>query len=119
MHTCVRCGEDKPAEAYRKDPRYKSGLTSYCRDCYRDYGRLRRYGLTEDQFRRIYESQDGACAICRTGLEYLGKGTHIDHCHAHGHVRGLLCQPCNMALGMLRDDTTRFAAAIDYLNRVY
>jgi len=39
----------------------------------------------------------------------------VDHCHASGRVRGLLCHPCNAALGFMRDDPVIAAAATEYL----
>ena len=39
------------------------------------------------------------------------------HCHETGEVRGLLCQPCNTALGMFEDDPKRMEEAISYLRK--
>jgi hypothetical protein len=40
---------------------------------------------------------------------------HLDHDHDHGFVRALLCQRCNFALGLLRDDPGLMRAAADYI----
>ena len=39
----------------------------------------------------------------------------VDHSHATGKVRGLLCRPCNFSLGFMRDDPRLTAAATEYL----
>jgi Recombination endonuclease VII len=75
--------------------------------------RLARYGLSLDDFGRLWEVQEGRCAICRTGLDQATR--HIDHDHITSLVRGLLCRLCNLGLGMFADDTARLAAAILYL----
>ena len=73
------------------------------------------YGITADEYWAIYEWQDGRCYICQraTGVR---KRLSVDHCHATGLVRGLLCTPCNRnVLGHLRDDPDAIQRAIDYL----
>ena len=40
---------------------------------------------------------------------------HIDHCHDQNHVRGLLCQKCNQAIGLFKDNTKTMMAAIKYI----
>lgn len=79
--------------------------------------RLAPYDLTEEEFKRMLEDQNGRCLICN--LRPSGKGPnavlHIDHCHETGKVRGLLCQACNRGLGFFRDDPARLTAAVDYL----
>lgn len=72
------------------------------------------YDITADEYRLIYEYQGGCCYICQRA-----KGTYkrlsVDHCHATGLVRGLLCQPCNRLLGHFRDDPAPAQRVIDYL----
>lgn len=45
----------------------------------------------------MYFEQDGACAVGPCVRE----AKVVDHCHATGRVRGLMCQGCNVALGFL------------------
>lgn len=75
--------------------------------------RLRtRYGLTEDDYDSMRTRQGGVCAICgRPGDGPL----HVDHDHATGAVRGLLCSPCNRGIGHLGDDPLVALAATAYL----
>jgi hypothetical protein len=69
------------------------------------------YGLTEQDWDDLVIRQSGRCAICGDNPEIL----HVDHCHAEGHVRGLLCYPCNSILGLAKDDVHILGTAIDYL----
>lgn len=63
--------------------------------------RLRcRYGITEDEYWAIWESQDGLCAICREECK-TGQRLSVDHDHGTERVRGLLCRACNFRLGMI------------------
>jgi hypothetical protein len=83
----------------------------------REYTRewvLKGYGLTPGDYDRMLAEQDGACAIC-TRPEPNGKALHVDHCHATGQVRALLCGQCNRALGQMQDDPDRLLAAAAYL----
>jgi hypothetical protein len=43
---------------------------------------------------------------------------HLDHDHATGVVRGMLCFPCNAAIGHLRDDPQVVRRAAAYLEKV-
>lgn len=73
---------------------------------------MRLYGITLEQQEGMKISQDGKCAICLEEKKLV-----VDHCHASGRVRGLLCHSCNKAIGFLKDDMDRIARAIDYLQR--
>jgi hypothetical protein len=112
------------------DGRRIRGPISYCsRDCKNaDYvltGRngeactksyfKTKYGLTMAQ---VDELRSRPCDICGT-IEWSGrhKQAHIDHDHATGKVRGVLCSECNVGLGKFGDDIGRLRAAIAYLER--
>jgi hypothetical protein len=77
-------------------------------------GHLRRtFGITQADYDNLLARQGGGCAICgkRPGKVSL----HVDHDHASGEVRGLLCVGCNNALGQFRDDEDLLARAIQYV----
>jgi hypothetical protein len=65
----------------------------------------------------MWAEQNGRCAICSTTLREGRGGAAVDHCHRTGKVRGLLCSPCNTAIGKLREDPALFASALAYLER--
>ncbi len=75
---------------------------------------LRRYGLSVLQYRSLWGSQGGACAIC---FGSLSKKRCLDHCHRTGKVRGFLCARCNNGLGLFGDSTFELERAISYLKR--
>ncbi len=72
--------------------------------------RLAKRGLSPEAYEVLIEEQDGKCAICRRERKL-----DIDHCHTKGHVRALLCGPCNRALGFMDDDPALLRAGATYL----
>jgi hypothetical protein len=62
---------------------------------------IERYGISVQDFRRMLSGQRGRCAICsaKSPPKRKTRWLHIDHNHASGRVRGLLCSRCNGALG--------------------
>ena len=76
--------------------------------------RLRVYGLTREDYAVLLEEQGGVCAICREPCA-TGQTLSVDHDHATGRVRGLLCRTCNLGIGHLRDDARLVASALEYL----
>jgi hypothetical protein len=71
------------------------------------------YGITVEQYQALFESQSGVCAICGKPPGKLALA--VDHCHATGRIRGLLCTCCNHGLGMFRDCPINLSRAIEYL----
>lgn len=70
------------------------------------------YGLTEFDVNQMLDKQDCQCMICSTNIK---SGYHIDHCHATNKVRGLLCQKCNQAIGLLKESELLFFKAAEYI----
>ncbi|SNR50922.1 Recombination endonuclease VII [Blastococcus mobilis] len=58
----------------------------------------------------MLDAQAGFCAICKTA-----PAVHVDHDHATGAVRALLCFNCNGGLGQFRDDPQLLHAAAYYV----
>jgi hypothetical protein len=82
----------------------------------------RLYGLTLEDYERLLAAQGGVCAICESPPGANGgPGTRrflaIDHNHATGKIRGLLCHHCNVAIGYLHEDLKLFDKARAYLAR--
>lgn len=76
----------------------------------------RRYGITLEQYDTMLAAQGGHCALCdRTPEQEKYKHLNVDHCHATGKIRGLLCTPHNHALGQLGDDEAGLLRAIEYI----
>lgn len=74
--------------------------------------RLKKHGLTPEEYAAKLAAQDGKCAICKKE-----RPLDIDHDHETEQRRDLLCGPCNRGIGFMEDDVVILQAAIDYLNR--
>lgn len=62
------------------------------------------HGISPIELHALYEAQGGRCAICdRPGPERGVGCLHIDHDHETGERRGLICHPCNKALGAVEE----------------
>lgn len=75
--------------------------------------RLKRYGITIEDWDRMFIEQGGRCAICVEVSERLC----VDHDHVTGTVRGLLCLTCNFAVGALKDSPLLAESLIRYLKK--
>lgn len=73
-----------------------------------------RYGITRQQYVEMKDRQGGVCAVCGQA-NASGRRLCVDHCHATGAVRGLLCDKCNVGLANYRDNPSLLRAAADYL----
>ncbi len=86
---------------------------------------LRKYGLTLAEYDRMEAEQDGRCYICgeREVVQRKPKGGRpntiahlsVDHDHETGQVRRLLCNRCNRAIGLFRDNPHLLEKAATYL----
>jgi len=74
---------------------------------------LKQYLLTPEEFTYMVMEQGGVCAICKL----VPSSLYVDHDHATGAVRGLLCQKCNSGIGFLGDSIEGLEKALNYLRR--
>lgn len=74
----------------------------------------KKYGITEQRLEAMIALQGGRCAICEVVPE---KGLVVDHDHATGKVRQLLCSRCNVFLGFADDDINKLYKAMLYIRK--
>lgn len=108
--------------------KYSAHVCAECCPSRFDVERWVRHRITRTQFEAMYASQAGKCAICTSDIHMLrprgNEGTqirdaftaHVDHDHATGRIRGLLCSNCNIGLGMFGDNFIVLQRAIEYLH---
>jgi len=71
----------------------------------------RTWNISIEQFNALRDLQEGKCAICKIESKVM----HIDHNHATGKIRALLCNNCNRGIGHLKESSSIMLAAIEYL----
>ena len=79
------------------------------------YNIKRDYGMLPSEYRALFESQGGACAICGSTETENKKRLAIDHCHISGIIRGLLCDRCNRSFGFAKDSSEILRKMADYI----
>lgn len=135
---CTGCGEEKHITRFNVTAYVPGGRSNRCKDCcnestrrWRDRpgnrernntrakasNKLRAYGLSTEAIAALLASQGGGCAICRSELQIGTRNCHVDHDHATGANRGLLCSSCNTGIGLMRDNEEILLSAVRYLRR--
>ena len=132
---CNVCGETRYAPDLVASKRYHGGYMPLCKSCRNEYWRKRRsmnpeakrlhgdavrrsrllsdYGMTQADYKRMLETQDGKCKLCNVGQH--GRGArfrywNIDHDHRISRVRGLLCHVCNITIGKYENLVSKIGA---------
>lgn len=138
---CKACIQEKPPDHFylrQRSTKYGKSRASYstkCKICSNEEraiyrannkekcdladtnSRLKRsYGIDIHQYNQLFKEQNGSCKCCNRHQSEFKKGLVVDHCHATNIVRGLLCTPCNLALGYVKDDIKVLNNLIKYLN---
>lgn len=75
------------------------------------------HGITTDDYNRMFAFQLGRCAGCLSPTPGSSRVKHffVDHDHATGKIRGLLCATCNMGIGNLKDDPSLMRRLAEYV----
>lgn len=116
---CELCGKKFiPANSgrvsSRKDKNGRIRITGsrYCSEyCRNRSGRIRRYGLTNAEFRAMVK--DRRCSLCQRKM--LLREFNIDHDHATHETYGAVCSACNMMLAVMRRNPVTAFRTIEYL----
>ena len=107
--------KDEINERRRLRRRTDSAFRDKERASKREWERRKRYRevyrISLDDYHAMRMRQNGVCAICKRS----GRALCVDHCHACGKVRGLLCGKCNSVLGFCGDSRAHLLAAAAYL----
>ena len=105
---------DNPRRSWYRDPLWRRRGKARTKA-------LAEYGISVDDYERRFRLQQAVCAICRRPETRRAGGQTsrlaVDHDHAHGRVRGLLCYACNTGLGQFRDRPASLIRAAAYLLR--
>lgn len=142
---CSECKQDKHVNAFYGNRRTWDGLCGSCKDCINRHRRedklytklkrlepnqLRfdkrkrsilkeRYGISLEDYENMKKEQNGLCLICKNPEDRCigGKpvGLSVDHDHITGHVRGLLCTRCNLAVGHFEKNRNIIFSILEYL----
>ena len=124
MKTCNKCKKDLPDTMFSKRT-YSSGnvgLQNKCKDCernarpkyYKPHDKIRRtLNISDEDYTTLMEKSKEGCEVCSRPLTKVC----IDHCHTSGRVRGVLCNNCNTALGLVGDNVATLTKLIQYLER--
>lgn len=104
-----RCAQSRN---FNQNSRYHQDETY--RETQRNDRFFRKYGITLDEYNDLIEKQDGTCARCHQ--EPQTRRLAVDHCHASGRVRGLLCGPCNTYLGRLEANLGLLSQDLAYID---
>lgn len=109
-----------PEAAARKVKAWRQAHPEQVRLLQRSWSLRTKYGLTLEDYDALLKAQGGGCAICNAsspGGPKTSRHFPVDHDHTTGKVRGLLCNPCNKALGVFRDDPTLLLRALAYITK--
>ena len=138
MKTCTKCKQSFIIEQFARDKYTKDGYYPSCKACVnlkpskvdrvkkaaydKEYRKTLGFRKAANQYKvpasfleNLMREQGNKCAICKSPPKK--QRLSIDHCHATGKVRGLLCSPCNLALGLFRDNKDFLLESIEYLER--
>ena len=144
VKVCNKCHQEKDLQDFCKGKEYKDGRRNVCKRCHTNYminyyknnpektaekNRMntkfvpswKRHHITEDVFNSMMKKYGGMCHSCKRQ-----KATVIDHDHSCCKtnrscgkcVRGVLCQKCNIALGLLFDDRKNIVSLLQYIDRL-
>jgi|TARA_R110000868_G_scaffold345734_2_gene606849 hypothetical protein len=132
---CVKCLQEKSLDSFyehkgeRTSSGYRINICSTChaersikwakenKDKVKAHRRKRnlkaKYGISVEEYDKMFEEQNGSCFICFSLP--TRRRLSVDHNHTTGQVRRLLCDKCNLAIGLLEEDQERLEKVRRYL----
>ena len=104
--SCKSCCHNKAREWSKNNP-------DKVKDSRRKTKLKQKYGISTEEYDKMFDEQKGVCYICEQ--THVRRSLNVDHCHATGKVRKLLCDKCNMVLGLVNDSGSLLLKMKDYL----
>ena len=126
---------------FAKGKNYKDGRRGTCKRCHTDYvlsyyaskpdkkaaknkmnsiysGNWKKHGISKEQYIEMLSKYNGKCYSCKDR-----DAVSIDHDHGCCDrsrscgkcIRGILCNQCNTALGLLQDNKKKIKGLLEYL----
>lgn len=129
---CSCCKQTKTTNSFTKNRARYDGLATYCKECrhkinkeryqrnipiHRNAALKKNYGITLEDWNKMFEEQHGCCAICGTHQSELDRKLSVDHNHDTGEIRSLLCDACNQVIGRVKENIIVLLNMIDYLKK--
>ncbi len=130
---CKKCGNMRHFDEFyfkNKEKTYRSSICKQCtieknhvyaltvspevRKIYRKRSHVKGYGLSLEEYNSYFENTN--CGICGTKGDDKNRLV-LDHCHLEGHIRGVLCDNCNKALGLFKDNIDYLQNSITWLKK--
>lgn len=122
---CVECGETKSISEYYFNKR-GGCFFKRCKTCANkrtlNNDHKRRFGIDAAWREKTLMAQDNKCAICKIEFNTTNLGPCVDHDASNNKTRGILCNPCNILLGLHQENCETLRAAgfdrhAEYLER--
>ena len=113
---------DKAQRKYRSTEKGKHGAWERAKiyrktnpNIFADRHLQRKYGLNLTIYNSMLQAQNGVCTICFSPSTY--RRLDVDHDHATGAIRGLLCSWCNKYIMAQRNTLDVLESAVRYTKK--
>lgn len=86
----------------------------------KNWGVLKLYGITLEEYEQRLAAQSGLCALCgelMDGIGATGRAPVLDHCHETKRLRKFIHADCNTGIGKFGDDPIKLRKAVEYLEQ--
>jgi hypothetical protein len=130
---CIKCCEIKNEKDFHLDSSRNDGLYPYCKACRnrrdselfasnprrqllkQNYYYKKTFGVDKEFIIKLLKEQSGKCKLCGKEITLDSKKTHVDHNHITGKIRGVLCDRCNLMVGLIENKRHLLDKITEYL----